>query len=61
MIFLPKQRHESSGTDVYKTPKTDVSKSALSQEFIEQQRAYYAEIDAFELPEEEIESIHDLE
>lgn len=58
---MPMQRHESSRTDVNISPKTDVSKSALPQEFIEQQKAYYAEIDAFELPEEEVESIYDLE
>ncbi|PON83220.1 hypothetical protein TorRG33x02_209240 [Trema orientale] len=34
---------------------------ALSKEFIEQQRAYFAEIDAFELPEEEVDSGAELD
>lgn len=37
------------------------SKNALLQEYIAQQRAYFAEIDAFELPEEEVHSISDLD
>ncbi|CAL2243144.1 unnamed protein product [Prunus armeniaca] len=35
----------------------DVSMHALPQDFIEKQRAYFAEIDAFELPEEEVDSV----
>ncbi|GMP69564.1 hypothetical protein CsSME_00028775 [Camellia sinensis var. sinensis] len=35
-------------------PEQDVSKHNLPQEFIEQQRAYFKEVDEFELPEEEI-------
>lgn len=35
-------------------PEQDVSKHNLPQEFIEQQRAYFKEVDDFELPEEEI-------
>ncbi|KAJ4707365.1 GATA zinc finger domain-containing protein 24 [Melia azedarach] len=34
---------------------------ALPQDFIEKQRAYFAEIDAFELAEEEVESADQLE
>ncbi|XP_010554703.1 PREDICTED: LOW QUALITY PROTEIN: uncharacterized protein LOC104824352 [Tarenaya hassleriana] len=39
----------------------DGARQTLPQEFIEQQRAYFAEIDAFELPEEEVTSTSDLE
>lgn len=33
----------------------------LSKEFIEQQRAYFKEIDEFELPVEEVEEVSDEE
>ncbi|XP_015877529.3 uncharacterized protein LOC107413970 isoform X3 [Ziziphus jujuba] len=39
----------------------DVAMHALPRDFIEQQRAYFAEIDAFELPEEEVESVEELD
>eukprot|EP00257_Ricinus_communis_P017319 XP_015575731.1 vitellogenin-2 isoform X1 [Ricinus communis] len=42
-------------------PKEDDAKYALPQDFIERQRAYFAEIDAFELPEEEVASIDELD
>lgn len=32
--------------------KQRVPKNDLSQDFIEEQKAYFAEVDAFELPEE---------
>ncbi|PON79050.1 hypothetical protein PanWU01x14_015510 [Parasponia andersonii] len=41
--------------------RKDAAKHALSKEFIEQQRAYFAEIDAFELPEEEVDSGAELD
>lgn len=41
--------------------KEDGASHALPQDFIEQQRAYFAEIDAFELPEEEVTSVDDLD
>lgn len=41
--------------------RKDPAKYALSQDYIKQQRAYFAEIDAFELPEEEVESVSDLD
>lgn len=34
---------------------------AMPQDFIEKQKAYFAEIDAFELSEEEVESADQLE
>lgn len=49
MIFLQKQCAVPAGKDV--------SRHALPQDFIEKQRAYFAEIDAFELPEEEVDSV----
>ncbi|KAG6750943.1 hypothetical protein POTOM_045458 [Populus tomentosa] len=39
----------------------DEKKRALPQDFIEQQRAYFAEIDAFELSEEEVGSSNELD
>ena len=51
--FLQKQGRPSS--------QEDAAEHALSQEFIEQQRAYFAEIDAFELPEEEVQSVAELD
>ncbi|XP_062092414.1 uncharacterized protein LOC133798211 [Humulus lupulus] len=52
---------KETGGDSLSKENTDPTKKgakhALSQEFIEQQRAYFAEIDAFELPEEEVDSI----
>ncbi|KAJ9175982.1 hypothetical protein P3X46_014477 [Hevea brasiliensis] len=39
----------------------DIANYALPQDFIEQQRAYFAEIDAFELSEEEVTSVDDLD
>ncbi|XP_050209102.1 uncharacterized protein LOC126659815 [Mercurialis annua] len=48
-----KQRRVSS--------KEDDAKYSLPQDFIEQQRAYFAEIDAFELSEEEVASIDELD
>ena len=39
----------------------DEKKNALPQDFIEQQRAYFAEIDAFELSEEEVGSSNELD
>ncbi|XP_059669724.1 uncharacterized protein LOC132314981 [Cornus florida] len=35
-------------------PEQDISEHAAPQDFIEQQRAYFKEIDEFELPEEEV-------
>lgn len=46
-MFLQKDKHEPQ--------------HALPQDFIEKQRAYFAEIDAFELAEEEVESADQLE
>lgn len=34
----------------------DNAAHGASQDYIEQQRAYFAEVDAFELPEEEVSS-----
>ncbi|KAK7387491.1 hypothetical protein VNO78_28341 [Psophocarpus tetragonolobus] len=39
----------------------NVSKDAQLQDYIEKQRAYYKEIDEFELPEEEVESVRELD
>ncbi|KAI5567261.1 hypothetical protein POPTR_013G083700v4 [Populus trichocarpa] len=39
----------------------DEKKHALPQDYIEQQRAYFAEIDAFELSEEEVGSSNELD
>ncbi|KAF9661406.1 hypothetical protein SADUNF_Sadunf19G0065400 [Salix dunnii] len=39
----------------------DEKKYALPQDFIEQQRAYFAEIDAFELSEAEVDSSNELD
>lgn len=39
----------------------DGKKHALPQDFIKQQRAYFAEIDAFELSEEEVGSSNELD
>lgn len=39
----------------------DEKKHALPQDFIEQQRAYFAEIDAFELSEVEVDSSNELD
>ncbi|KAE7996519.1 hypothetical protein FH972_001234 [Carpinus fangiana] len=39
----------------------DVSDNALPQDFIKQQREYFAEIDSFKLEEEEVESSEQLE
>lgn len=50
--FIQKKRKTSS--------VEDVANHSLPQDFIEKQRAYFAEIDAFELSEEEA-SADDLE
>uniref|UniRef100_A0A2P2NJ06 Uncharacterized protein MANES_07G138900 n=1 Tax=Rhizophora mucronata TaxID=61149 RepID=A0A2P2NJ06_RHIMU len=42
-------------------PADNGTKHDVPQDFIEQQRAYFAEVDAFELPEEEVASIDDLD
>ncbi|XP_047151520.1 uncharacterized protein LOC124823372 [Vigna umbellata] len=39
----------------------DVSKDAQLQDYIEKQNAYFKEVDQFELPEEEVESVHELD
>lgn len=39
----------------------DEKNYALPQDFIEQQRAYFAEIDAFELSEAEVDSSNELD
>ncbi|XP_020237228.1 uncharacterized protein LOC109816573 [Cajanus cajan] len=39
----------------------DVSKDAQLQDYIEKQNAYFKEIDEFELPEEEVESVNELD
>ncbi|TKY47609.1 hypothetical protein E2542_SST29669 [Spatholobus suberectus] len=39
----------------------DVSKDAQLQDYIEKQKAYFKEIDEFKLPEEEVESVDDLD
>jgi len=44
--YLQRKRHY--GTAV------KLQKPILAPEFVEKQRAYFAEIDAFELPEEEV-------
>jgi len=41
--------------------KEDVSKDAQLQDYIEKQKAYFKEVDEFELPEEEVESVHELD
>lgn len=43
------------------TSKQDVFQHAMSQDFIEKQQAYFKEIDSFELPVEEVESIDELD
>ncbi|XP_021904160.1 uncharacterized protein LOC110819320 isoform X2 [Carica papaya] len=43
------------------TSKQDLPVHAMSQDFIKQQRAYFAEVDAFELSEEEVTSADELE
>lgn len=53
VVLLQKQRQIPS--------EKDVAMHALPRDFIEQQRAYFAEIDAFELPEEEVESVEELD
>ncbi|KAH7548264.1 hypothetical protein ACOSQ2_032696 [Xanthoceras sorbifolium] len=50
-----------SSTVHHKKKKKDDPMHAMPQDFIEKQRAYFAEIDAFELPEEEVETIDQLE
>ncbi|KAJ8764061.1 hypothetical protein K2173_004955 [Erythroxylum novogranatense] len=42
-------------------PMDNPNELELPQNFIEQQRAYFAEVDAFELPEEEVTSADDLD
>ncbi|GAV62469.1 hypothetical protein CFOL_v3_05992 [Cephalotus follicularis] len=42
-------------------PTQDDSKYSLPQDFVQQQRAYFKQIDEFELPEEEVESGDELE
>lgn len=49
MIYLQKQC------------RVDVSNHELPQDFIKQQRQYFAEIDAYKLEEEEVESGEQLE
>lgn len=44
-----------------KSTKQDEFQHALPQDFIEKQQAYFKEIDNFELLEEEVESIDDLD
>lgn len=39
----------------------DTSKDAQLQDYIEKQNAYFKEIDEFKLPEEEVESVYDLD
>ena len=39
----------------------DVFQHALPQDFIEKQQAYFKEIDDFELPVEEVESVAELD
>ncbi|XP_031374383.1 serine/arginine repetitive matrix protein 1-like isoform X2 [Punica granatum] len=51
---LPKKRKQHCKRE------EDDSKKAF-EDYIQQQRSYYAEIDAFELPEEEVDSIAALE
>ena len=41
--------------------RVNVSDYALPDEFVKQQRDYFAEIDAFEMEEEEVESLDQLE
>lgn len=41
--------------------KKDEPVHELPRDFIEKQRAYFAEIDAFELSEEEVESVDQLD
>ncbi|KAF3433305.1 hypothetical protein FNV43_RR24407 [Rhamnella rubrinervis] len=48
-----KQRHGPS--------RIDNAKHVLPKDFVEQQRAYFAEIDAFELSEEEVDSVAELD
>ena len=45
--FLQKRRCASQA-------QLDASKYALPQDFIDEQRSYFKEIDEFELPEEEV-------
>lgn len=52
-VLLQKQRHKPS--------EKDVAIHALPRDFIKQQQAYFAEIDAFELPEEEVKSVEELD
>ncbi|XP_065871788.1 uncharacterized protein [Euphorbia lathyris] len=52
-----KKRHQTTPT----TSKEDVAMHALPQDFIEQQRAYFAEVDAFELSEEEVDALSEEE
>lgn len=44
---------EQKKKKLYKEPEP-VQRSILPGDFVEEQRAYFAEIDAFELPEEEV-------
>ena len=48
-MFLQRQRH------------VNVSDYALPDDFIKQQREYFAEIAAFKMEEEEVESLEQLE
>lgn len=43
------------------TSEQDVLKDPQLQDFIEKQRAYFKAIDEFELPEEEVESVDELD
>ncbi|KAI4306922.1 hypothetical protein L6164_030162 [Bauhinia variegata] len=44
-----------------KSSKQDVPKNRLLEDFIKEQRAYFDEIDKFELQEEEVESVYELD
>lgn len=43
------------------TSEQDVLKDPQLQDFIEKQKAYFKAIDEFELPEEEVESVDELD
>ena len=53
LMSFQKQRNPSS--------EEDPSKNLSVQDFIKKQQAYFKEIDAFELPEEEVGSAEELE
>ncbi|KAI4306524.1 hypothetical protein L6164_029794 [Bauhinia variegata] len=44
-----------------KSSEQDVSKNGSLKDFIKEQRAYFDEIDKFELQEEEVESVYELD